>query len=68
MPEERKKKKNREQKLSYCCHIAYSGFLHVMMANLIRFFLYPSIIKGITNAPFIVFHPVCLDKRNAIKQ
>jgi hypothetical protein len=40
-----------------CSLQIYSGFLHVMMANLIRPFLYPSIINGITSAPLMVFIP-----------
>ena len=35
----------------------HSGFLHVIIANLIRSFLYPSIIHGIASAPLMVLHP-----------
>ena len=37
--------------------LVYSGFRHVIIANLIKPFLYPFIINGITIAPFMVFHP-----------
>lgn len=47
----------RKQKTCVKEQLNYSGFRHVMIANLMRSFLYPSIINGIANAPFIVFHP-----------
>lgn len=44
-------------KTLYSASSYYSGFRHVMMANLIRFFLYPFIINGIAKAPFMALSP-----------
>lgn len=46
----------------------FSGFRHVMMANLIRSFLNPSIINGIAKAPLMVFNPGQKKKLNNYHQ